>query len=1191
MRRSPGFSGLKADAAVVASIGILWALACPGASAPGAEWKTEKLTPPGDPPAATTAPAVAGPVWYRCFIRAPANMVTPAEKDLWRDSVTLSLAGVVGPFQVYLNGRQIGAGEAVPDDARRRFKVPKDVLEKGAFNVLAIRVEGKAGGGGGGPQMRRPPILAGYFDELLLDGEWEVLRGEIAPTDAALKPARETPARAAYTEAGFRQSSTPLNPNPETMPGQRLAPAASHARMRPADDLAIDLMLHEPLVAQPTHVSFDERGRMWVSQYRQYPYPAGVKMISRDKYYRSRFDRVPPPPPHHDKGNDVISVHEDADGDGRFDKHKVVLDGLNMANAAVRGHGGVWVMHTPYLMFYPDADADDVPDRDPEVRLAGFGLEDTHSVANGLTWGPDGWLYGGQGSTTTSRITRPGVDAPNAPGVFFEGCMVWRYHPQTKAYEIFAEGGGNTFGLDFDAEGRLFSGHNGGETRGWHFVQSGLFLKQGVDPGKFGPPANSHAFGELQMMRTRNPIPRFTHGIVVFEGTALPERYAGRIIGADPLHRNLTVSERYPRGSTFETSDSGVALTGEDIAFRPVFLTNAPDGGLYVADFYEEFIAHGQNYQGQIDPTTGRIYRLRGRSATLNGDVDLSRKTAKELVRTLSHPNRWHRQTAVRLLGERRDTGAVPALKGLVARPQAHPALEALWALHQAGALDEATALEAMAHPAGPVRAWAVRLVGDARSLPERVQARAQALAEADVDPEVRAQVASTARRLPSSQALPLVAALLRRDADASDPYIPLLCWWAIEPHCDADREAVLALLRDAAAWDDAPMREYILPRLMRRFAAAGTRANFLTCARLIEMAPRDAHRKQLMSGFEAAFKGRPLPPLPAELAGALAKSGQVSPVLRVRLGDPEAIRASLALAGDPKGRADDRLTSIALFGEVKAPQAVPVLLAIAKGDGDASAVLRRAALASLMLYEQESVGTEVVGLYAALPADVRPAAVNLLAGRAAWSIGLLKLVEAGTVRPADVPADVTARLQTHPDERVATLARKLLGAPRSPDKAERLAESHRVRQVIAQSPGDPYKGEPIFMQRCGACHALFHKGGNVGPNLTAYQRDDIGTMLPSILDPNAEVREGYVNYVVTTKDGRTISGFLTDSDATVVALRGFDGQDVRISRADVVDLKPAGTSVMPEGLLGGLDDQSLRDLFAYLRIPQPITQ
>src|SRR5690606_17741317 len=151
-------------------------------------------------------------------------------------------------------------------------------------------------------------------------------------------------------------------------------------------------------------------------------------------------------------------------------------------------------------------------------------------------------------------------------------------------------------------------------------------------------------------------------------GTAFPTHYQGRIFGADPLHRKLTVSERHPRGSTFETNDVATALTGADIAFRPVYLTNAPDGAEYATDFYEEFIAHGQNYQGQIDPSTGRIYRVRGKVTSLNKDVNVAGKSTEELVALLDHPNRWHRHTAVRLLGEKRDSASVPLLKEALKR-------------------------------------------------------------------------------------------------------------------------------------------------------------------------------------------------------------------------------------------------------------------------------------------------------------------------------------------------------------------------------------------------------------------------------------------------------------------------------------------------------------------------------------------
>ncbi len=156
-------------------------------------------------------------------------------------------------------------------------------------------------------------------------------------------------------------------------------------------------------------MSFDERGRLWVVQYLQYPFPAGLKVVRYDQYLRAVFDKVPQPPPLGTRGADKITVFEDADGDGVFERHKDVITGLNIATAVVTGAGGIWVLNPPYLLFYPDANGDDIPDGDPVVHLSGFGLEDTHSVANSLAWGPDGWLYGANGSTTTGRVSSASV--------------------------------------------------------------------------------------------------------------------------------------------------------------------------------------------------------------------------------------------------------------------------------------------------------------------------------------------------------------------------------------------------------------------------------------------------------------------------------------------------------------------------------------------------------------------------------------------------------------------------------------------------------------------------------------------------------------------------------------------------------------------------------------------------------------
>ena len=1150
-------------------------------SARAAEWQPLTI---GSTATSTAAPSPTDHQWFRCYLRPQENMVTPQPADLWRDSMTLTFRGVHGALTVWLNGREIIPLSTVTADRPARFKVPKDVLRLDVFNTLVVRWDGPAATAG----FPEPPLFAGYFDEVPLGPSWET--SPSAPVPGDMEPPSQPPASAAYTEADFRPATTPMQAATTLVRGKFVPPPEALAALQSSNDLIVDDLLHEPEIAQPTHVSFDSRGRIWVSQYRQYPYPAGLSMISRDKYYRSKYHKTPPPPPNHDHGADVISVHQDTDGDGRLDTHKNVLTGLNMANAAVSGHGGIWVMHTPYLLFYPDANGDDIPDRDPEVRLAGFGLEDTHSVANGLAWGPDGWLYGAQGSTTTSRIVRPGVDPPDFNGVYTEGCMVWRYHPQKQIYEIFADGSGNTFGLSFDAAGHLYSGHNGGDTRGWHHVQSGLYLKQGKDPGKFGPSPHAFAFGEMPMMKSTHPIPRFSHMLCVVGGTALPPAWQDQFFAIDPLHHAVIAARRIPTGSTFTTTDTGHPLRTDDKTFRPVFITNAPDGSVMVADFREEYIAHGQNYQSQIDPATGRLYRLRGRDLPLEKDTNLAVKTDAELVTLLAHANLWHRQTAARVLVERRAITRVEDLKNLLISPHDHPALEALWVLHGLGHLDEALALQALSHASPAVRSWAIRLRGDDNTLPPKFLAAVTALAATEPSAAVRCQMLSTARRLPTAQALPLVAALIRRTEDTSDPFIPLLAWFVLESHCQSARPAVLALWDDESLWTGSMAQNHILPKLMRRFAEAGTRQDFLTCGQLLAMAPSPSDQQALMKGFEEAFHGRALPTLPDELARALASRGLISPSLLLRQGEPNAIAAALMLLANPASDPSLRLETARTLGEIKSSAAIPILLQIATADP--SPDLRRTALGALSTSDDPSIADHLIAGWSTLPTSIQPSAVSLLSSRPHWARAALEAVAGNRISKEAFTPEIVARLLSHEDPTVAarskTLLTPALPAP-APGTSPPLPPIAAIQQLLARQPGNPYRGEPVYAARCGGCHTLFFKGGKIGPNLTTYQRDDLGTMLMSIIDPNAEIREGFENYAVTTTDGRTLSGFLADSDAQGIVLRGFDGTDFPLLRSEIRELRAAGRSLMPEGLLQGLSDDEIRDLMAYLRQSQPI--
>ncbi|MEX0585572.1 MAG: PVC-type heme-binding CxxCH protein, partial [Pirellulales bacterium] len=351
--------------------------------------------------------------------------------------------------------------------------------------------------------------------------------------------------------------------------------------------------------------------------------------------------------------------------------------------------------------------------------LQGFGFEDTHSVANSLRWGPDGWLYGGQGSTVSGNIFRPGLDKPEQ-AIPSMGQVIWRYHPQLRRYEIFAEGGGNTFGVEFDSKGRIFSGHNGGDTRGFHFVQGGYYQKGFV---KHGPLSNPYTFGYFPQMQ-HHAVPRFTHNFIIYEGGpltpgpsppeggragSLPDQYHGKLFGIEPLQGQVVQSDIFADTSTFATKDINRPILTTDKWFRPVDIKVGPDGAIYIADMYEPQISHREHFSGQIDKTTGRIYRLQAKGAKPLPRFDLS----KDPGSALHSPNKWSRQQALVLLGERNNEADIPELKKSLNSGDPQLALESLWALNLSGGFDESLAVETLAHDDPFVRAWTVRLLCD----------------------------------------------------------------------------------------------------------------------------------------------------------------------------------------------------------------------------------------------------------------------------------------------------------------------------------------------------------------------------------------------------------------------------------------------------------------------------------------------
>ncbi|WP_146408666.1 DUF7133 domain-containing protein [Allorhodopirellula heiligendammensis] len=942
------------------------------------------------------------------------------------------------------------------------------------------------------------------------------------------------------------------------------------------EGLEIQSVAAEPDISQPLFISWDSRGRMWVVQYRQYQFPAGLKIVRYDQHLRAVFDRVPEPPPLGTPGADKVTVFEDTDGDGVYDSHKDIITGLNIASSVQVGHGGIWVLNPPYLLFYPDANQDDVPDADPEVHLAGFGLQDTHSVANSLTWGPDGWLYGCNGSTTVGDVS-----SAVTKGVRFQGQCVWRYHPDTKVFEIYAEGGGNNFSLEIDSKGRVFTGTNGGNTRGYYFPQGSYSEKNW---GKHGPLTNPYAFGFFHAMKFDGDGRRFPQAFCIYEGGLLPTEYEQGIIAPNSLHNLVWHSQRIPDGSTYRTVDLPNLLETSDRWFRPVYAGVGPDGAVYMADWYDSRLSHVSPVD-DWHKESGRIYRVVPSDASPSYQQgDLNKASNEELMSYFSHQNKWVRQRAVLELGWRGDAAVTEPLIKLV---DEQASLEALWALSMIGRFDATLASRWLSHSDAHIRRWVVRLLGDRHE--DHSGLAVMAATEPDV--QVRSQLAATAKRLSPAVGLDIVAALLRHENDAHDPHMPLMNWWAIEAHADV-WPAVATMFADKSIWNLSMVKHDVLRRLIQRYASASDDENLHHCAQLIEMAPDDEARALLIQGIDMAYQGRAIPQLPISLDRALAEYkaslGESNLILSLRRGDSRAIVDAIELLASPQSNLPLAIEAANVFGEIHHPDATKNLLALATGNRTSEPALQRVAIASLRKYDAASIGTTLLASFGSRVSEehgLRAAAFRTLASRPVWALQLLEELTQWRLQRDHVPYDVIQQLRTYEDPQIAEQVKRVFGPISTTATPEQILETNRLREMLAATPGDAQAGKKIFAKACGVCHQLFGEGSKIGPPLDGYERGKIGFWVDSIVLPNLEIREGYQSYVVLTEDGRVINGVIAEQTPTTVTVRNADSQTTMIARDEIETLQALPTSLMPSGLLNEYSDEQIRDLHAYLSL------
>ncbi|SEI44409.1 putative membrane-bound dehydrogenase domain-containing protein [Dyadobacter koreensis] len=546
----------------------------------------------------------------------------------------------------------------------------------------------------------------------------------------------------------------------------------------------ITLAASEPDIICPISFTIDPKGRLWVVEGHTYPVPAPEG-----------------------QGKDRILIFEDTDGDGTLDKRKVFMEGLNLVSGIEVGMGGVWLGAAPYLLFIPIDVKNDKPAGPPQKLLDGWGTDDTHEVLNNLRWGPDGWLYGTHGVFTHSNVGKPGATDAERTKI---NAGVWRYHPTSRQFEVFAEGSSNPWGIDFNDYGHPFITvcvipHM------YHVIQGARYQRQA------GNHFNPYTYDDIKTIadhvhwvgergphagnfRSASAGGGHAHAgaMIYLGGDTWPKEYRNDIFMNNINGAKMNIDHLTRSGSGYEATHKNDFLSMNDSWSQWLNFKYDPSGSVYAIDWYDKNQCHSPNPDVH-NKTMGRIFKI-----THDNDkfvkVDLTKASDKELVNYQLNTNEWYVRQARTILQERGANKKVhKALKEILSKNQDPTRkLRALWALHVTQGLTEKYLTELLASENEYVRSWAIQLlVENKKASPETLRQLAT-LAQKDNSALVRLYLASAMQRLDPSQRWEVVDALAQKSEDKDDHNLPLMVWFAAEPLAALDMKRALQMAEKA---------------------------------------------------------------------------------------------------------------------------------------------------------------------------------------------------------------------------------------------------------------------------------------------------------------------------------------------------------------------------------------------------------
>ncbi len=956
--------------------------------------------------------------------------------------------------------------------------------------------------------------------------------------------------------------------------------------------LELSLFAKEPDVVDPVALTFDEQGRVYVVEMRDYPYGLGPER----------------------KPVGTIRLLEDTDGDSQADRSVLFAADLSFPTSIVPWRGGVLVTAPPEILFLKDTNDDGKADV-REVVLKGFTLGVTDSNVNGLRWGLDNRVHGVNGGNSgeiTSRL-KPGPAIPLRN-------LDFSFDPANGDFDTtFHSSAG--FGLVFDDWGRSFVCYNINHLQQRIIPVRYLNRFPGLPPVQATVNISDH--GEMSRIYPISmPETRVNHpeqsgyfssagGMGYIGAPGLGGDLYGSVLVCDVVGNLVHRDVLTPRGPVFAASraageQSSEFFASRDSAFRPVGMELGPDGAFYLIDMQRDVIEHPDYIPEKVKlkmslragEDRGRIYRITPKGGLPAARPKLQQAPTSELVQHLAHPNQWWRYTAQRLLVERQDKGAVPALRRMARGEKALGRLHALWTLRGLRALNESDVVRGLSDGQVGLRENALLLaepwLPGSKALQEKVLRLAW-----DVEPRVRFQTALTLGQFQQPKAKDALLIILLKDyaerwsrlaalsslPDGEEQLLRALLShrtfradWT-QPKLELVGE-LADLMGARAGLNGNPSLSGILTFLMRsptndpigeKFQIAALNGLCSGLARVAGQPVADASTRSILEQLSATNS-----------ASLLASAWKLSRLLRLPESGPQ--RAALAMA---QRRAQDdsrsvaaRIEDIQLLALGDFSKVGASLLGLLHGQQPS--VVQLAVLEALRPFDDPALAAGLLERWRSLAPAVRSPVINLLLQRVAFHDVLVAAIEKEQIKIGELNLDLEQRRRLLRESTPAIKARaeKFLGD-----------EEYSNRKAIVEDwlkmlppAGDAVRGRATFENLCAQCHLMGHLGNAVGPDLTAMVHRSVEDVASNILDPNMAINPAYVGFTVETASGEIESGILQSESVDAVTLLQALGRKVVLQRKNIKRLESTGLSLMPEGLEAGLTPTDLRDLIAFIQ-------